>query len=686
MNPADQNQLKDGCRNATDAPVITLKKRFHTISGIIQPVKIALFLFLALTVCLSCKTDSRNNGSPISENIFPRLIITAQNKDDYIRKSKTSHKHLFDLAIQLAGSFSAEEPPAGLTAANSNRRIGETMPSLGLAYLMTGQAGYLKAAEKWISAVLEVPSWDGSQNLGRCAWVTGVAQLYDWLYHDLEEDFKARIVQRLVSEAGIISETASRTRALSNHLMIEAAAVGTVGLILSEENHARLNLLDTAKLWTEYIIRNAPLDGSWGEGVQYWEYGLGYFLRYLEGCYTSGYHDYFIEYDWLKKTGRFPLHFSVPDNLTRVINFGDCGTDRYIPSFLCYLPASRYRDPVVQDYAVKIQATKPHKLSWVDFLMFDATLPPVDYRTVEKTFHHFDDHGFVAMRSGWNEDATLVGFRCGPAPGHANQVKPDRVANRGFGPGHQHPDINSFIIYGNGTWLAIDPGYIQIKETRNHNTLLVNGYGQAGAGSKWLDFMAFESREPAPAITFTETTPDVDYIIGNAGNIYVDEAGLDLFERQVMFVKPDIVIVADRLRASRASDFSWLLQANEIADIREVSGGFDIRKNEAALSVHPVLPSGLVKTVSQRMLQADNVYGVPNDNRREGLLRTISLDTKGNKADYVVVMAVNKPGESRPAVTMDNGILTIAKGERVYQIRYQPEKPVSQKVLDLTAN
>ena len=683
MNPADQNQLKDGCRNATDAPVITPKKRFHTISRIIQAVKIVLLLFLTLSVCLSCKTDSRNNGSAISENLFPRLIITQQNKDDYIQKSKTTHKHLFDLAMQLAGSFSAEEPPAGLTAANTNRRIGETMPSLGLAYLMTGESRYLEAAEKWITAVLEVSSWDGSQNLGRSAWVTGVAQLYDWLYHDLDEDFRARIIERLVSEAGIISETASRTRALSNHLLIEAAAVGTAGLILPEENPARQNLLDTARRWTEYIIRNAPLDGSWGEGVQYWEYGLGYFLRYLEGCYTSGYHDYFKEYDWLKKTGRFPIHFSVPDNLTRVINFGDCGTDRYIPSFLCYLPASKYRDPVVQDYAVKIQADKPHKLSWVDFLMFDDTLHPVDFRTVEKTFHHFDDHGFVTMRSSWSEDATLVGFRCGPAPGHANQAKPEREANRGYGPGHQHPDINSFVIYGNGTWLAIDPGYIQIKETRNHNTVLVNGHGQAGAGSKWLDFMAFESREPAPAITFTETTPDVDYIIGNAGNIYVDEAGLDLFERQVMFVKPDIVIVADRLKASRLSDFSWLLQSNEIADIREVSGGFEIRKDEAVLSVLPVLPSGLAKKISQRMLEANDVYGAPNDNRREGLLRTISLEAKGTSAGYLVVLAVNKPGEARPEARLDNGILTVIKGERAYQIAYQPEKPLSQKVLTL---
>jgi len=140
------------------------------------------------------------------------------------------------------------------------------------------------------------------------------------------------------------------------------------------------------------------------------------------------------------------------------------------------------------------------------------------------------------------------------------------------------------------------------------------------------------------------------------------------------------------LKASMNSDFSWLLHANEIADIQEVSGSYEIRKNEAVLSVHPVMPSGLYKKVSQRMLQADNVYGAPNDNRREGLLRTISLDSKGTTVDYLVVMAVYRHGETHPEVSLNNGILSVTKGERVYQIRYQPEKPLSQKVMNLIVN
>jgi len=163
------------------------------------------------------------------------------------------------------------------------------------------------------------------------------------------------------------------------------------------------------------------------------------------------------------------------------------------------------------------------------------------------------------MRSKLERGCYLIGFRCGPAPGHANQVKPGRVANRGYGPGHQHPDINNFVVYSNGTWLAIDPGYVHLKETRNYNTILVNGKGQAGAGEVWLDYMAFENREPAPKITLAESTPDYDYVIGDAGNIYIDEAGLEYFERHLLFIKPDVIIITDRLKGKENSSFTWSL-------------------------------------------------------------------------------------------------------------------------------
>jgi hypothetical protein len=639
---------------------------------------------MVFTIACSQTAREHNDESlPLINDNFPRLIITSQNIKELARKAETTHRHLYKLAIRLADDLIVEEPPRAQNAHNRYRRIGESIPSLGLAYLLTRDDKYLIGAEKWIRALLAVETWEGSANLGRSSWITGIAQIYDWLYHHLDDDLKEAIIIRLTKEAEIVKNTAASHRALSNHLLIETSALGTVGLILEDNDPDREKFLRQADEWTDYIIHNAPLDGSWGEGVQYWQYCLGYFLRYLEGAQTSGYHDYFKDYHWLKKTGLFPIHFSVPDKLTRVINFGDCGTDRYIPAFLLYLPAGKYRDGVVQDFALKIQATVPHKLSWFDFLTFDASLEPIDYKSTEANFHHFEDHGFVTMRSSWEEDATLVGFRCGPGPGHANQVKPERISNRGYGPGHQQPNINHFVIYANGTWLAIDPGYTHLKETRNHNTILVNGRGQAGAGGKWLDYMAFQDREPAPKIMLAETTKEYDYIIGDAGNVYVDEAGLEYFERQLMFIKPDVIIIADRLKGKAASTFEWLLQANEIANIELMSSGYEVEKEKASLSVFPLLPSGVVSKVTERMVDASDVHGLPGYDRDEALLRTIKLNTNGMKTEFLVVLTVNKPGDARPVVSMKAGMIRILKDAEEILVKHHPQRELSAKMLEL---
>jgi len=59
-----------------------------------------------------------------------------------------------------------------------------------------------------------------------------------------------------------------------------------IGLTLRGEVPRADAFLARARERAESIIEHAPLDGSWGEGVQYWQNGLGYFFRYLEASKT----------------------------------------------------------------------------------------------------------------------------------------------------------------------------------------------------------------------------------------------------------------------------------------------------------------------------------------------------------------------------------------------------------------
>ena len=49
--------------------------------------------------------------------------------------------------------------------------------------------------------------------------------------------------------------------------------------------------------------------------------------------------------------------------------------------------------------------------------------------------------------------------------------------------GHVHPDVNSFILWAHGQYLTGDSGYAGVPMTIEHNTILVDGKGQANEGN-----------------------------------------------------------------------------------------------------------------------------------------------------------------------------------------------------------
>lgn len=140
----------------------------------------------------------------------------------------------------------------------------------------------------------------------------GSALLYDWLYDELGPADRTAVSARLEAEGEILMREHSYWRLLSNHCLIETAALGAAGLALGPGSEPGARFIKRARERTELIIEHAPLDGAWSEGVQYWEYGTSYFLRFLEALKTTGTADYYPRYNWFKQTTYFPIYFSLP--------------------------------------------------------------------------------------------------------------------------------------------------------------------------------------------------------------------------------------------------------------------------------------------------------------------------------------------------------------------------------------
>ena len=160
---------------------------------------------------------------------------------------------------------------------------------------------------------------------------------------------------------------------------------------------------------------------------------------------------------------------------------------------------------------------------------------------------------------------------------------------RDLGSGHAHPDAASFQIYAFGEWLAVDTGYSHYKESRDHNTLVINDTQQIGGERTWFDMMEcfFSSTGPCE-ISRAESTRGFDYARGEASGIYRWQAHLVRFVRHVVFVKPADILIVDELMCDRESKFEWRLHADE-----EISGKgteYVVRKNEARLRVAFLAP------------------------------------------------------------------------------------------------
>ena len=118
----------------------------------IRPNKVDLIntiLFVGMVLTIACSqttVENKNNSRPVINDNYPRLIITGQNINDIVKNAETTHKNLYELTIRLADAFTEEEPPLAQNAHNKYRRLGESLPSLGLAYQLTKDEKYLIGA------------------------------------------------------------------------------------------------------------------------------------------------------------------------------------------------------------------------------------------------------------------------------------------------------------------------------------------------------------------------------------------------------------------------------------------------------------------------------------------------------------------------------------------------------------
>jgi len=204
--------------------------------------------------------------------------------------------------------------------------------------------------------------------------------------------------------------------------------------------------------------------------------------------------------------------------------------------------------------------------------------PPLDFLAGNRQSGHF------IARSSWDDSATIVAFTC----------------TDHFGD-HHHYDQGSFIIYRRGL-LAVDPPvYRQVRgpqqKTEHHNTLLINGKPQRPARGQWFrtigDFKKNLNAGPkleTGNICFLQKAEGWSAVAGEFAQAY-DCPELASCVRQLLFIRPDKVVVVDRLVAQpgkQLGEVTWLLQVPSVPKIDANSAVASNGKN--SLRCRPIFP------------------------------------------------------------------------------------------------
>ena len=547
----------------------------------------------------------------------PRYLLTAAKVTDLKSKIASAgvYQDIWLNVVKPKADWYLTENPYGGHNEDVMRPSGRAVPWLALAYLMTDDTTYSDKAISWMLTVCGYEDWVGNAGLGGAAGLVGVSIGYDWLYDQLTTLDRNTIRDKLILQAGRMASNPNKKEGwLVNHNHVEHNGLAAAGFVLYGESGASdaNDWIRQADLVFQTTFLCGSSDGSSHEGQPYWAYSMESLLCYTEAARDLMGIDHY-DRNWVKRATDFIIFCTIPDFNTIpgepgyancLMAYGDSYPDyrSHGPTHILCRLASEYNNGFAQwlaeemiDRGVGVTQEFDYR-AWANLLWYDDTVTPTSLSGLG-TFKHFEDIGLVVSRSGWDEDAVMVSFKCGPFHGHKVQPYYEKQVDENWpetkdpnmeelygskhhriGAGHCQPDMGSFQIYAHGKWLAIEPGYSKYtasrkKHTKDHCTILAgfgdpNDRGQVGEwtlelNSSWFDVIAAIDAKATSRIIKAESCAEYDYIVGDAENIYRDP-NLSKFLRHFVYIKPDIVLVVDELEDADPPStdyFQWRLRA-----------------------------------------------------------------------------------------------------------------------------
>ncbi|MEW6358876.1 MAG: DUF4962 domain-containing protein [Planctomycetota bacterium] len=471
----------------------------------------------------------------------------------------------------------------------ATRDLAGPVPQLALLYLLTGEAEWADEAKRraLIMAALDPNGFTSEEvsDFANAEIAQALGFVYDYMPDRLSDAEKQTIRKAIVRRVGGPMAKYMDKMELSpfgahawQHVIrdLTAAALAVYGDA------------PEASAWIEWAVKMFVAMYPWyGEGDGGSAEGAGYHrgtdmltslmtARLVEAATGTD----LTQNPWFRNNPWFILYAHPPGGPMSAFGDNNAGTAPPDGSekLACLLEAARYQNGFAQAYADPIDGGKPTGLHSFLLLFWGPLKPPKPQPLAQLPMARlFPATGVVYCHSAFANPAENLFFE---------------FRSSFYGSyNHAHADQNSFNLFAYGDKLIVDTGYYigygdehhygWTVKSRAHNTILVGGVEQ---GPRNAD--AFGQ------ITRFEDKPDYTYFVGSCPDAYLD-VEVDCFDRHVLWLKPDVYIIVDKLETPDPQKFQWLLHAAERMEIDEVAQTARLNTAKAEARVAWLLPKGL---------------------------------------------------------------------------------------------
>jgi hypothetical protein len=542
--------------------------------------------------------------------------------------------------------------------------------ALGRTYAATQDERYARAFDaEMISWIAQCPVADHVDNVSGSAWRTiesGIRMGGSWpaaffafrRSPSVSDQDLVLFVSAFLDHANYLRHNFTRL----NFLTMEMSGLYAVGAVFPEfKEAAEWRAFAVGKLAEEARTQFLP-DGAQDElSTEYQNVALGNILKIPQIA------------RWTGHLAELPAGYTAPLEKGYEFQVKIMTPDRFNPKYNNGLP--QYLPEVFRLAVENFPAREDFK--WVQTDGKQGKQPA--YTSV-----YLERAGEAAMRSDWTREANYLGIRVGP-----------------LGMGHQHQDKLGTVIWAWGRPVVFNTGggsYEQSKwrtwatSSYGSNCVIVDGLGQNRATVSKDPWHDEDLISQGPIDAHWQSNAAFDFVSGVYDEGYGSERVRPASQqRDVLFVKPDLFVVADRMRPNDAAEHTYQARWQLLTTKTKVDAATQsLVTDDAGLANMAIVPL-LVKDVEVRAVSAQEKpeilgWNVRKDMDPQSVPATTLLHTvKGAGEKLLLTLFVPlKAGEANPVVKVEPGAdgrsatVTLTDG-RTLKIAAEGERGVTVK-------